>query len=71
MFTQKLREILAKKRKGLPGEGQKTILDKLEKHERLTNDEFWSVYASIKKDGPEVRYPNPQNYANFEFSRDS
>ena len=71
MFTQKLKEVLARKSKGQPIEEQNLILGKLEKHERLTDDEFWSLYSSIRKNGPEVRYPNPQDYTNYEFTRGS
>jgi len=71
IFAEKLKEVLLRNRKDQTSENQNRLIDKLEKHERLTDEEFWSVYASIKKSGPEVRYPNPQNYANYEFTQDS
>jgi len=59
-----LAEILARKGKGQRNEDQTRIVDKLKKKERLTNNEFWSVYSSFRKEGPEVKYPNPQHVAN-------
>jgi len=64
IFSDRLVEILVRKGKNQLKENQTAIADKLRKQERLTNNEFWSVYASIRKEGPAVRYANAQNVAN-------
>jgi len=65
IFAEKLKEILTRKEKEQPAGDRKTIMDKLEKHERLTDGEFWSVYESIHKEGPEVKYSYPNNWTNY------
>lgn len=63
-----LKKILARERKGQTKENQKTILNKLEKNERLTSEEFWSVYESVRQEGPEVKYPTTENWANYKMN---
>jgi len=68
MFTQKLKGVFARKTKGKPVEQHTSIQEKLQRHKRLTEEEFWSYYAELNKKGPEVRYPRPENWSNYEFS---
>jgi len=66
IFKDKLIDTLIRKGKGQPGMDQTTIATKLRRQERLTENEFWDVYASIRKEGPEVKYQNPDNWISHE-----
>jgi hypothetical protein len=58
-FKERLIEILSQKRKTNFKEEENAVLDKLRKQERLTEDEFWSVYGSIRQEGQDMRTRNP------------
>jgi hypothetical protein len=60
IFSEKLVKILNKKSKNQLKKEQ--IGDKLRKQERLSSDEFWSVYNSIRQEGPEVKFKNPNRW---------
>jgi hypothetical protein len=61
-FSQKLIKILNKKNKSKLKKDHVVVVDKLRKEERLSSDEFWSVYNSIRKEGPEVRFKNSNKW---------
>ncbi len=54
--------MLTRKGKNQSEENQTLIPDKLKRQERLTGDEFWTVYTSIRKEGPQVKFQNPDNW---------
>ena len=56
---EKLIEILSRRKKLT--EGQTIILDKLRNREKLTANEFWSVFELIRQEGPEVHFPYPDS----------
>ena len=60
IFIENVRKILNKKSKSKLKKDQ--VGDKLRKGERLSSDEFWSVYNSIRQEGPEVRFRNPNKW---------
>lgn len=62
IFKKELIRLLTRKKKGKLKEDRIRVIDKLKKQERLTDDEFWRVYESIRQEGPEVKYQNPQNW---------
>lgn len=62
IFEKKLIRILTRKKKSKLKEDIIRVVDKLKRQERLTDGEFWRVYESIRQEGPEVKYQNPQNW---------
>ncbi len=62
IFKGNLTKMLTRKGKKQPEEKSTSIDDKLKRRERLTDDEFWTVYASIHKEGPQVKFQNPDNW---------
>jgi hypothetical protein len=62
IFEKKLIRILTRKKESKLKEDMIRVVDKLRKQERLTDGEFWRVYESIRQEGPEVKYQNPQNW---------
>ena len=62
IFSKKLIKILNTKSKSKLKKDQVVVVDKLRKEERLSSDEFWSVYNSIRQEGPEVRFKNPNKW---------
>lgn len=55
-------EILTRKGKTQLKEDEAIILSKLRRHERLTGNEFWSIYALLRREGPQVKYSNPERW---------
>jgi hypothetical protein len=51
-----------RKRKEIPKEKRVKVKEKLRKQERLTSDEFWQVYESIRQDGPVAKYSSPEKW---------
>jgi hypothetical protein len=62
IFKVNLTKMLTRKGKNQPEKKPTSIDDKLKRQERLTEDEFWTVYASIHKEGPQVKFQNPDNW---------
>jgi len=58
-FKERLIQILSQKRKTTPKEEATVVVDKLRKQERLTDDEFWNVYSSIRQEGQDMKTRNP------------
>jgi len=58
-FKERLIQILSQKGKTTLKEEANAVADKLRKQERLTNDEFWNVYGSIRQDGQDMKTRNP------------
>jgi hypothetical protein len=63
--NEKLIKILTSKRKTELRTAHNTVIKKLKKKERLTGDEFWRVYESIRQEGPTVKYSNPDGWTNY------
>ena len=61
IFSESLIKILNKKSNKLKKDNV-DVVNKLRKKERLSSDEFWSVYNSIRQEGPEVKYQNPNKW---------
>ena len=61
IFGESLIKILNKKSNKLKKDNV-DVVNKLRKKERLSSDEFWSVYNSIRQEGPEVRFKNPNKW---------
>ena len=61
IFSERLIRSLTKKSKSKLKKDH-VVVDKIRKEERLSSDEFWSVYNSIRKEGPEVRFKNPNRW---------
>ena len=59
LIEEKLIEILSRRKKLT--EGQTVILGKLRNREKLTANEFWSVFELIRQEGPEVHFPYPDS----------
>ncbi len=38
------------------------VLDKLRKKEKLTSEEFWRVYELLQRNGPAIKYQNPDGW---------
>jgi len=62
IFKKKLIRILMRKRKEIPKEKRIKVKEKLRKQKRLTSDEFWQVYESIRQEGPIAKYSNPEKW---------
>lgn len=62
IFKGNITKMLTRKGKNQPEKNPTSIDDKLKRQERLTEDEFWTVYASIRKEGPQVKFQNPDNW---------
>lgn len=58
-FKEKLIESLSQKGKTKLKEDENVVVDKLRRQERLTDDEFWSVYGSIRQEGQDMKSQNP------------
>ena len=65
IFSKKLFKILTQKRKGISKEDRAKVIDKLRKKKRLTGDEFWKVYESIRQEGPIAIFSNPDNWTTY------
>ena len=63
IFRKKLIKILMRKRKQIPKEKRIKVEEKLRKQKRLTTDEFWQVYDSIRQDGPIAKYSHPEKWS--------
>jgi hypothetical protein len=61
ILNERLIRILTRKSKKQLKD-QTSAIDKLRKQERLTDDEFWKVYETIHKVGPEMNYRNPDKW---------
>jgi hypothetical protein len=63
MFEEKILERLKVSQKGSkPDDERSQIMIKLQKHERLTSQEFEKVYETIWKDGPKMVYQKPEDW---------
>jgi len=58
-FKERLIQILSQKGKTTLKEEATALVDKLRKQERLTDDEFWNVYGSIRQEGQDMKTRNP------------
>ena len=58
-FKERLIQILSQNGKTTLKENTTTVVDKLRKQERLTDDEFWNVYGSIRQECQDMRTRNP------------
>jgi len=58
-FKERLIQILSQKGKTTLKEEAIAVVDKLKKQERLTDDEFWIVYGSIRQEGQDMKTRNP------------
>jgi len=58
-FKERLILILSQKGKTTLKEEATAVVDKLRKQERLTDDEFWNVYGSIRQEGQDMKTRNP------------
>jgi len=63
-FKERLIQILSQKGKTTLKEDATTVVDKLRKQERLTDDEFWNVYGSIRHEGQDMKTRNPAFWIN-------
>jgi len=61
ILNERLIRILTRKSKKQLKDQTRDI-DKLGKQERLTDNEFWKVYETIHKVGPEMNYRNPDKW---------
>jgi hypothetical protein len=62
IFSEKIIKILTGKSKSKLKTDQVGVVNKLRKQERLSANEFWGVYESIRQEGPVVKYQNPNNW---------
>ena len=62
IFSEKIIKILTGKSKSKLKTDEVGVANKLRKQERLSANEFWSVYDSIRQEGPVVKYQNPNNW---------
>jgi hypothetical protein len=60
MFKDKLIDIL--KSKNCSDERTIHAVTKMEKQKRLSSEEFLKVYATVWKDGPSIKYQNPDSW---------
>ena len=60
MFRDKVVEALKSKN----GDDKKTIqtMNKIENQKRLSSEEFFQVYDTLRKEGPYVKYHNPDSW---------
>jgi len=61
-FKERLIQILSQKGKTKLTQDAITAVDKLKKQERLTENEFWTVYGSIRQEGQDMKTRNPAFY---------
>ena len=57
IFNNELIKILNRKKKLL--EIEEEVVEKVKRHDKLSSDEFWKVHELIQKEGPKVKYTNP------------
>lgn len=57
-FKEKLIQILSQKGKQTLKKDAIIVVEKLRKQERLTEDEFWNVYGSIRQEGQDMKTRN-------------
>ena len=63
MFKERLLETLKLSKKGNKSDKEMTeAMNKIQKHERLSSQEFCDVYDAIWKEGPKAEYRNPDNW---------
>jgi hypothetical protein len=62
IFSEKIIKILTGKSKSKLKTDQVGVVNKLRKQVRLSANEFWSVYDSIRQEDPEVKYQNSNNW---------
>ena len=66
MFKDKFIEALkGSKDKDLEDKVISGALDKIQRQKRLSSDEFLKVYDTLWKEGPAVKYQNPDAWRNF------
>jgi hypothetical protein len=61
-FKERLIQILSQKGKTTLKQDAITVVEKLRKQERLTENEFWNVYGSIRQEGQDMKTRNPAFY---------
>jgi hypothetical protein len=60
MFKDKLLDILKRSRNSEREEKETTqAMDKIERQKRLSSEEFLKIYDALWKEGPSVKYQNP------------
>ena len=57
---KELIKILNRKRKMF--EIEEDTLEKIKQKDKLTSEEFWKVHAILQKEGPKVKYTNPDGW---------
>ena len=43
---------------------EEDIVEKIKRQDKLTSEEFWKVHAILQKEGPKVKYTNPDGWYN-------
>ena len=61
-FKERIIQILSQKGKTTLTQDAITVVEKLRKQERLTENEFWNIYGSIRQEGQDMKTRNPAFY---------
>ena len=59
MFKEKFIELLKSKNENTQNKQTAKAIDKIKKEKRLSSEEFQKVYDSLWKEGPAIKYQNP------------
>jgi hypothetical protein len=63
MFKERLLETLKLSQKGdKPDEETLQAMNKIQKHKKLSSQEFLKVYDTIRQEGPKTAYQNPNSW---------
>ena len=43
---------------------EEETVEKIKRQDKLTSEEFWKVHAILQKEGPKVKYTDPDRWYN-------
>jgi len=59
MSKERMLEVLKRKQRVSPDERTRLAMTKMQKQKRLSSEEFLRVHDALWKDGPKIKYQNP------------
>ncbi len=62
MYKEKVLEVLKREQAGTPDKNATKAMTKIQKQKRLSSEEFLKVHETLWKEGPKVKYQNPDTW---------